>query len=314
MSTTKSLVMAHIMSRPSSGLSRLLLLPRQLGGLVSFGRIGDRYITTNVVPNRTTDCHNDHLTSLLHFARQTSGITPKGMRLDLKECRFARISVGGCEPSAKMSENVDASQLPMESLELIVRASDGSALRSTRSRDSDVWTTKPFGNRFASIQSPIGTTVSCSSRINFPDARRSVEAFVKSSGIPVIVSIDDGELQYVQPENFSGLTMTNESLAPSQSPVVLNYLNPYKIASFSMSYILNYRFFFIFMAQTTFQALRPLLAFSVFGEVMKMALASMTSGTVVFLFSFVLAFEVFYFFLQCYISYTFLSMFFSALF
>ena len=62
------------------------------------------------------------------------------------------------------------------------------------------------------------------------------------------------------------------------------------------------------------QAVRPLLAFSVFGEVMKMVLATMSSGLFSFLFSFVLAFEVLYFFLQCNISYTFLTMFFTVMF
>lgn len=83
---------------------------------------------------------------------------------------------------------------------------------------------------------------------------------------------------------------------------------------FAATYLLNFRFYFMYMARTTFQAVRPLLAFSVFGEVMKLVLATMSSGLFSFLFSFVLAFEVFYFFLQCYISYTFLTMFFTVLF
>lgn len=83
---------------------------------------------------------------------------------------------------------------------------------------------------------------------------------------------------------------------------------------FILSFILNYRFYLVFMARTTFQAVRPLLAFCVFGEAMKLALAIMSSGTFIFFFSFVLAFEVLYFFLQCYISYVFLGMFFAAAF
>lgn len=84
--------------------------------------------------------------------------------------------------------------------------------------------------------------------------------------------------------------------------------------TFITSFILNYRFYLVFMARTTFQAVRPLLAFCVFGEAMKLALAMINSGTFIFFFSFVLAFEVLYFFLQCYISYVFLGMFFLAAF
>lgn len=86
------------------------------------------------------------------------------------------------------------------------------------------------------------------------------------------------------------------------------------VLSFAINFLLNYRFYVVFMARTTFQAIRPLLAFCVFGEVMKLALAVMSSGLFVFCFSFVLAFEVLYFFLQCYISYVFLGMFFTAAF
>lgn len=98
------------------------------------------------------------------------------------------------------------------------------------------------------------------------------------------------------------------------SPMTLEFLAPQKMISFAIQYILSFRFYFMFMARTTFQAVRPLLAFSVFGEVMKMVLAMMSSGLFSFLFSFVLAFEVLYFFLQCYISYTFLTMFFTVMF
>ncbi|KAL8453039.1 hypothetical protein Emed_001095 [Eimeria media] len=98
------------------------------------------------------------------------------------------------------------------------------------------------------------------------------------------------------------------------SPMALEFLAPQKMLSFAIQYILSFRFYFMFMARTTFQAVRPLLAFSVFGEVMKMVLATMSSGLFSFLFSFVLAFEVLYFFLQCYISYTFLTMFFTVMF
>lgn len=98
------------------------------------------------------------------------------------------------------------------------------------------------------------------------------------------------------------------------SPMALEFLAPQKMLSFAIQYVLSFRFYFMFMARTTFQAVRPLLAFSVFGEVMKMVLATMSSGLFSFLFSFVLAFEVLYFFLQCYISYTFLTMFFTVMF
>ncbi|KAL8270737.1 hypothetical protein Esti_005339 [Eimeria stiedai] len=98
------------------------------------------------------------------------------------------------------------------------------------------------------------------------------------------------------------------------SPMALEFLAPQKMISFAIQYVLSFRFYFMFMARTTFQAVRPLLAFSVFGEVMKVVLATLSSGLFSFLFSFVLAFEVLYFFLQCYISYTFLTMFFSVMF
>lgn len=98
------------------------------------------------------------------------------------------------------------------------------------------------------------------------------------------------------------------------SPMAVEFLAPQKMLSFAINYILSFRFYFMFMARTTFQAVRPLLAFSVFGEVMKMVLATMSSALFSFCFSFVLAFEVLYFFLQCYISYTFLTMFFTVMF
>eukprot|EP00922_Rhytidocystis_sp_ex-Travisia-forbesii_P042179 GHVS01063048.1.p1 GENE.GHVS01063048.1~~GHVS01063048.1.p1 ORF type:complete len:185 (+),score=6.53 GHVS01063048.1:44-598(+) len=103
------------------------------------------------------------------------------------------------------------------------------------------------------------------------------------------------------------------SVGLSGSPAFLHYVNPMKIGSFVASYVLNYRYYFMFMARTSFQAARPLLAFSVFGEVMKMVLASLSSSVFSFLFSFILAFEVLYFFLQCFISYTFLTMFFTCM-
>ncbi|CDO63648.1 conserved Plasmodium protein, unknown function [Plasmodium reichenowi] len=97
-------------------------------------------------------------------------------------------------------------------------------------------------------------------------------------------------------------------------PTLNHYVNPLDMTKFAIKYILSYRFFFIYMARTTFQAVRPLMAFCVFGELMKLILATMTSGVFAFFFSFVLAFEVLYFFLQCYISYTFLTMFFDVMF
>ncbi|SCM19466.1 conserved Plasmodium protein, unknown function [Plasmodium chabaudi chabaudi] len=97
-------------------------------------------------------------------------------------------------------------------------------------------------------------------------------------------------------------------------PTLNHYVSVLDMTKFSIKYILSYRFFFIYMARTTFQAVRPLMAFCVFGEMMKLVLATMTSGVFAFFFSFVLAFEVLYFFLQCYISYTFLTMFFDVMF
>ncbi|CRG93119.1 conserved Plasmodium protein, unknown function [Plasmodium gallinaceum] len=97
-------------------------------------------------------------------------------------------------------------------------------------------------------------------------------------------------------------------------PSINHYFNIFDMTKFAIKYVLSYRFFFIYMARTTFQAVRPLMAFCVFGELMKLILATMTSGIFAFFFSFVLAFEVLYFFLQCYISYTFLTMFFDVMF
>ncbi|GAW79330.1 hypothetical protein PGO_031340 [Plasmodium gonderi] len=97
-------------------------------------------------------------------------------------------------------------------------------------------------------------------------------------------------------------------------PALNHYVSLLDMTKFTLKYILSYRFFFIYMARTTFQAVRPLMAFCVFGELMKLILATMTSGVFAFFFSFVLAFEVLYFFLQCYISYTFLTMFFDVMF
>ncbi|EDO07167.2 putative integral membrane protein [Babesia bovis T2Bo] len=98
------------------------------------------------------------------------------------------------------------------------------------------------------------------------------------------------------------------------SPLFKYYVDPLSMVKFASKYVLSLRFFFIYMARTTFQAVRPLLAFCVFGEIMKLILANISGGVPAFLFSFVLAFEVLYFFLQCYISYTFLTMFFTVMF
>ncbi|BAM39455.1 uncharacterized protein TOT_010000910 [Theileria orientalis strain Shintoku] len=97
------------------------------------------------------------------------------------------------------------------------------------------------------------------------------------------------------------------------NPLFTHYVNPLSIVKFTTKYLLSFRFFFIYMARTTFQAARPLLAFCVFGEIMKLVLANLSGGLPAYLFSFVLAFEVFYFFLQLYISYTFLMMFFTVI-
>ncbi|CDR94242.1 hypothetical protein, conserved [Babesia bigemina] len=102
------------------------------------------------------------------------------------------------------------------------------------------------------------------------------------------------------------------SKAFGSAPLLTHYVEPFSVIQFATKYVLSYRFFFIYMARTTFQAVRPLLAFCVFGEIMKLVLANVSGGLPAFLFSFVLAFEVLYFFLQCYISYTFLTMFFTC--
>lgn len=98
------------------------------------------------------------------------------------------------------------------------------------------------------------------------------------------------------------------------SPLFTHYVSPVSMVQFAAKYVLSYRFLFIYMARTAFQAVRPLLAFCVFGEIMKLILANLSGGVPAFFFSFVLAFEVLYFFLQCYISYTFLTMFFTVMF
>ncbi|VWU51682.1 conserved protein, unknown function [Hepatocystis sp. ex Piliocolobus tephrosceles] len=85
---------------------------------------------------------------------------------------------------------------------------------------------------------------------------------------------------------------------PRSLPSINHYFNVLDMTKFAIKYVLSYRFFFIYMARTTFQAVRPLMAFCVFGELMKLILATMTSGVFAFFFSFVLAFEVLYFFLQ----------------
>lgn len=108
----------------------------------------------------------------------------------------------------------------------------------------------------------------------------------------------------VVPAPGVGLRLANLGLPPHRSLA--------NLIRFPASFVLNYRFYVIFMARTLFQLIRPLLAFCVFGEVMKLALAMLGSGPFVFGFSFILAFEVLYFFLQCYISYVFLGMFFTA--
>eukprot|EP01066_Platyproteum_vivax_P003817 Platyproteum_vivax@DN14793_c0_g1_i1.p1 len=173
------------------------------------------------------------------------------------------------------------------------------------------------------------TVVKCRLKSNnyIPNLEESLEHFAKHARANLELSVDEshrreigGDMPQVPVEKPINWVQDSGEIAPwlksdvATSGQLLHMLHPVKMAKFTVSYLLSYRYFFIFMARTSFQALRPLLAFSVFGEVMKMALASMTSGPFMFLFSFVLAFEVFYFFLQCYISYTFLGMFFAALF
>lgn len=120
-------------------------------------------------------------------------------------------------------------------------------------------------------------------------------------------------------EKYQGnILRSAEDSAATPSPLLSVLCPPHRslksVLNFAVSFLLNYRFYVVFMARTTFQAVRPLLAFCVFGEVMKLALAVMSSGLFIFFFSFFLAFEVLYFFLQCYISYVFLGMFFTAAF
>ncbi|OII76000.1 hypothetical protein cand_007460 [Cryptosporidium andersoni] len=85
------------------------------------------------------------------------------------------------------------------------------------------------------------------------------------------------------------------------------------ILNFTSSIFTNLREYITLLARMSFQAIRPLLAFSVLGEAVKIALALITGSSIAFTFSFILAFEVFYFFLQCFISFVFLSMFFKAI-
>ncbi|EEA06410.1 uncharacterized protein CMU_009020 [Cryptosporidium muris RN66] len=85
------------------------------------------------------------------------------------------------------------------------------------------------------------------------------------------------------------------------------------ILNFTSSIFTNLREYITLLARMSFQAIRPLLAFSVLGEAVKIALALITGSSIAFIFSFILAFEVFYFFLQCFISFVFLSMFFKAI-
>ncbi|SBS81002.1 conserved Plasmodium protein, unknown function [Plasmodium ovale curtisi] len=59
-------------------------------------------------------------------------------------------------------------------------------------------------------------------------------------------------------------------------PALNHYVSLFDMTKFTIKYILSYRFFFIYMARTTFQAVRPLMAFCVFGELMKLILATMT--------------------------------------
>lgn len=112
----------------------------------------------------------------------------------------------------------------------------------------------------------------------------------------------------------TGTPFPTSTFRPEYNAEYIHMLNPLKMGKFAFSYVYSYHKFLVFMARSTFQMLRPLMAFSLFGEIMKGVLAAVSGGVFMFFFSFVLAFEVFYFFLQCYISYTFLVMFFSALF
>ncbi|KAL7066887.1 hypothetical protein ACR3K2_26380 [Cryptosporidium serpentis] len=93
----------------------------------------------------------------------------------------------------------------------------------------------------------------------------------------------------------------------------LRFISSIDILNFTFSIFINLREYITLLARMGFQAIRPLLAFSVLGEAVKIALALITGSSIAFLFSFILAFEVFYFFLQCFISFVFLSMFFKAI-
>eukprot|EP01068_Selenidium_serpulae_P013542 Selendium_serpulae@DN5973_c0_g2_i1.p1 len=106
-------------------------------------------------------------------------------------------------------------------------------------------------------------------------------------------------------QNFSALAGISE----------LNLLGPVvPIVKFAVEFVFNCKDFAVFTVRTLFQCARPLIAFCLLGEVMKLAVVSISTSSIAFMFSMLLGFEVFYFFLQCFISYTFLSMFFGSLF
>ncbi|KEP62893.1 UNVERIFIED_CONTAM: hypothetical protein HHA_310360 [Hammondia hammondi] len=149
---------------------------------------------------------------------------------------------------------------------------------------------------------------------NSMEPRRFFAAAASAKATQALQPTGTGSVAFPRPGQGSHAQFQTSLADKTRGLLGVGFLRPAKMASFAATFLLNFRFYFMYMARTTFQAVRPLLAFSVFGEVMKLVLATMSSGLFSFLFSFVLAFEVFYFFLQCYISYTFLTMFFTVLF
>ncbi|KFG40893.1 putative transmembrane protein [Toxoplasma gondii p89] len=177
---------------------------------------------------------------------------------------------------------------------------------------------RPFLRAPSTQLFPVGNRLGVSSArvlvANAMEPRRFFAAAASAKATHALQPTGTGSVAFTRPGQGSNAQFQTSLADKTRGLLGVGFLRPTKMASFAATFLLNFRFYFMYMARTTFQAVRPLLAFSVFGEVMKLVLATMSSGLFSFLFSFVLAFEVFYFFLQCYISYTFLTMFFTVLF
>eukprot|EP00923_Selenidium_pygospionis_P021280 GHVN01036636.1.p1 GENE.GHVN01036636.1~~GHVN01036636.1.p1 ORF type:complete len:120 (-),score=13.31 GHVN01036636.1:109-468(-) len=105
---------------------------------------------------------------------------------------------------------------------------------------------------------------------------------------------------------------------PPQAQSQLNF-HPTSIPSivrFPLLFASDFIYVAVFMVRTMVQFMRPFIAFSIMGEVMKLVSIIVTAGgaPAVFVFSFLLAFEVFYLFIQCYVGWLFATMFFSSVF